>query len=117
LLDLVKLTMVAATTSNSSKQHSRGEYFGCHLAASAIAAIINFPLWKASAIGQSGFDKAVAGSGSASSTVTMNFAQRYVAALKPPYKGVTATIGGMTWARAFIFYGSDRGKVGNLFKH
>ena len=49
--------------------------------------------------------------GSGSSAVQLNFAQRYVAALKPPYKGVVATIGGMTWARAFIFYGSYRGKV------
>ena len=28
----------------------------------------------------------------------------------PPYKGVTATIFGMTWARAAIFYGSDVGR-------
>ena len=28
----------------------------------------------------------------------------------PPYKGVAATIFGMTWARAAIFYGSDVGK-------
>jgi hypothetical protein len=27
----------------------------CHFAASTIAAIINFPLWRASAIAQSGF--------------------------------------------------------------
>jgi hypothetical protein len=40
----------------------------------------------------------------------LNFAQRYAAALKPPYKGVLSTIGGMTWARAFIFYGSHAGK-------
>jgi hypothetical protein len=96
---MVSAASASSHSSNSSKQHSRGEYFGCHIAASAIAACINFPLWKASAIGQSGFDKAVAGSASSSSTVSMNFAQRYVAALKPPYKGVTATIGGMTWAR------------------
>lgn len=32
---------------------------GCHFAASAIAAVVNFPLWKASAIGQSGFDKSL----------------------------------------------------------
>ena len=28
----------------------------------------------------------------------------------PPYKGVAATIFGMTWARAAIFYCSDSGK-------
>lgn len=30
--------------------------------------------------------------------------------LGPPYKGVAATIIGMTWARAAIFYGSDVGR-------
>lgn len=29
----------------------------CHFAASGVAAIINFPLWRAAAIGQSGFDR------------------------------------------------------------
>ena len=29
----------------------------CHFLASGAAAVVNFPLWKASAIGQSGFDK------------------------------------------------------------
>lgn len=31
----------------------------CHFLASAMAAVVNFPLWKASAIGQSGFDKSL----------------------------------------------------------
>lgn len=35
-------------------KHSHPE---CHLIASGGAAVVNFPLWKASAIGQSGFDK------------------------------------------------------------
>ncbi|CAM9304059.1 unnamed protein product [Ectocarpus sp. 13 AM-2016] len=74
----------------------------CHFAASGVAAIINFPLWRAAAIGQSGFDR--------TTNMGSNFFQRYLEALKPPYKGVAATIIGMTWARAFIFYGSDRGK-------
>jgi hypothetical protein len=29
----------------------------------------------------------------------------------PPYRGVISTMFGMTWARAFIFYGSDRVKA------
>lgn len=74
----------------------------CHFIASGVAAVINFPLWRAAAIGQSGF-KEIA-------RENKNFLQRYVEALKPPYKGVAATIVGMTWARAFIFYGSDVGK-------
>lgn len=76
-----------------------------------IAAIINFPLWKASAIGQSGFQLA--------STTTLHptfppalppYLSRYFAAMAPPYKGVFATWAGMCWARATIFYGSERGK-------
>ncbi|TFJ79873.1 hypothetical protein NSK_008807 [Nannochloropsis salina CCMP1776] len=79
--------------------------------ASGIAAIINFPLWKASAIGQSGFQLA--------STTTLHpsfppalppYLSRYLAAMAPPYKGVFATWAGMCWARATIFYGSERGK-------
>ena len=31
-------------------------------------------------------------------------------AFKPPFRGTVATIGGMAWARAAIFYGSDFGK-------
>lgn len=65
----------------------------CHFSASTIAAIINFPLWRASAIAQSGFK--LEGS---------NFMIRYYqAAVKPPFKGLGATIVGMSWARASIF--------------
>ena len=67
--------------------------FRCHFTASTIAAIINFPLWRASAIAQSGFK--LDGS---------NFVARYYqAAIKPPFKGVAATIAGMAWARGAIF--------------
>jgi hypothetical protein len=34
----------------------------------------------------------------------------YKAVMTPPYKGVIATMLGMTWARGAIFYGSDRGR-------
>jgi len=72
----------------------------CHFAASFIAAIVNFPLWRAAAIGQSGFK--VEGS---------NFVVRYAkAVMQPPHRGVMATMLGMTWARGFIFFGSDMGK-------
>jgi hypothetical protein len=37
----------------------------------------------------------------------------YKLALSPPYRGVVAVVGGMTWARAGIFYGSDVIKSGN----
>jgi hypothetical protein len=57
--------------------------------------------WRASAIAQSGFK--LEGS---------NFMVRYYkAVLHPPYRGVTVTMMGMTWARAAIFYGSDIGKT------
>ena len=34
----------------------------------------------------------------------------YKAVVQPPYRGVVATMFGMTWARAAIFFGSDKGK-------
>ena len=52
-----------------------------------IAAVINFPLWKASAIGQSGFQLASVDAGSSALA-------RYVAACGPPYRGVFATWAG-----------------------
>lgn len=70
------------------------EHFWEYLGASALAATINYPLWRVSAMGQSGF-------------VIQN---PYLYAFSPPYKGCVATIMGMTWARAAIFFGSDLGK-------
>lgn len=35
----------------------------------------------------------------------------YKAVVQPPYRGVVATMAGMTWARAAIFFGSDLGKA------
>lgn len=72
----------------------------CHFAASGIAAIVNFPLWRASAIAQSGFK--IEGSNV--------FSRYYKAVMMPPYHGVLATMVGMTWARGAIFYFSDTGK-------
>lgn len=75
------------------------QYFG----ASAIAALLNYPLWRASAIGQSGFHV----------PRYANFPPSmapYIFAMSPPYKGAIATVFGMTWARAAIFYGSDAGR-------
>ena len=72
----------------------------CYFAASTVAAVINFPLWKASAIAQAGF-KAKGNS----------FFEVYLETMKPPYKGMAAVIGGMAWARGAIFYGSDSGKT------
>jgi hypothetical protein len=79
------------------------EYFG----ASACAAAINYPLWRASAIGQSGFS--VASVQIAGRTVPAGLAP-YLFAFQPPYKGMVATVAGMTWARAGIFWGSDYAK-------
>jgi hypothetical protein len=86
-----------------------------YLAASAMSASINYPLWRASAVGQSGFSVS-------SSHLRTTFLTRqavaiipvsitpYLYAFAPPYKGMMATILGMTWARAAIFWGSDYGK-------
>ena len=85
-----------------------------YLAASALSAAINYPLWRASAVGQSGF-RVTASSlqgivpGQLVTMVPSSIAP-YLHAFAPPYKGMVATISGMTWARAAIFWGSDRGK-------
>ncbi|KAL3922506.1 MAG: hypothetical protein SGILL_002171 [Bacillariaceae sp.] len=73
-----------------------------YLAASAGAAAINYPLWRASAMAQSGFSVALR-SGA-------NPLLHYVYAFVPPYKGLVGVVLGMTWARAAIFWGSDRGR-------
>jgi hypothetical protein len=73
----------------------------CHFSASFFAAVVNFPLWRASAITQSGFTLEGA-----------SILQRYYKAVThPPFRGVAATMLGMTWARGFIFYASDSGKA------
>ena len=72
----------------------------CYFIASALAAVVNFPLWKASAIAQSGFE-----------TQGRGVIGRYIEALKPPYRGVGTVMFGMTWARGAIFYGSDSSKA------
>lgn len=87
--------------STTAKEHP-WEY----LLASAGAAAINYPLWRASAVGQSGFPVRISIAGS---TVPPSISP-YLYAFAPPYKGMLATILGMTWARAAIFYGSDRGR-------
>ena len=71
----------------------------CHFLAAGLAAIFNFPLWRASAIAQSGFKLEGA-----------NVFAKYYKAMQPPYRGVTATMFGMTWARGAIFYFSDFGR-------
>lgn len=54
-------------------------------------------MWKASAVAQSGF------------TVSKGTGVigKYIEIMKPPYHGMVAVIGGMSWARGAIFYGSD----------
>jgi len=78
-----------------------------YLLAAAAAAAINYPLWRAAAVGQSGFS--VASLEIAGQRVPATLAT-YAYAFAPPYKGVVATVVGMTWARAAIFYGSDYGR-------
>ena len=35
---------------------------------------------------------------------------KYKAVMQPPHRGMAATMLGMTWARGFIFFGSDVGR-------
>jgi len=93
-----------------------------YLTASAAAACINYPLWRASAMAQSGFTVTGATSigGGGSGTISFignsllrrvpSFITPYVYAFAPPYKGMVGVITGMTWARAAIFWGSDFGR-------
>lgn len=81
------------------------EYF----MASACSATINYPLWRASAVGQSGFRVSAMSIGGVW-TVPPSLSA-YLYAFAPPYKGLAATVVGMTWARAAIFWGSDCGKA------
>lgn len=83
------------------------EYPNEYFMAAFGAACLNYPLWRASAVGQSGFRMAsisIAGVG-VPATLTP-----YVYAFSPPYRGMVGVVLGMTWARAAIFWGSDRGK-------
>ncbi len=86
------------------------EYFS----ASTLAAVLNYPLWRASALGQSGF-RVVLQVRNHAPFIT-NFVSSvpslapYFYAFSPPYKGLAATVMGMSWARAAIFFGSDIGK-------
>jgi len=95
--------------SSQAREHPY-EYF----IASALAATLNYPLWRASAIGQSGFrvtSSTVSGSALSGLITTLPPSLTpYLHAFAPPYKGMLATIIGMTWARAAIFWGSDCGK-------
>jgi hypothetical protein len=83
-----------------------------YLTASAMAAVINYPLWRASAIGQSGFTVSTINGvrGGLLANVPRSMSP-YIYAFAPPYKGMVATVFGMTWARAAIFWGSDRGRA------
>lgn len=80
-----------------------------HILASACAAVINYPLWRASAMGQSGFTlHATALEGSVAGVIASRIPasmQFYAYAFAPPFKGMFAVISGMTWARATIFWG------------
>jgi hypothetical protein len=78
-----------------------------YLVASGLAATINYPLWRASTVGQSGFR--VGTITLAGQTVPPAF-RPYVYAFAPPYKGLLPTVLGMTWARAAIFWGADYGR-------
>ena len=86
---------------------SAKEYPGQYFLASALAATGCYPLWRSAAIGQSGFQVAAMNVGPLRVPPTM---APYVWGFLPPYKGMVATVFGMTYARASIFYFSDVGR-------
>jgi len=82
------------------------EYPKQYFMASALAATGCYPLWRSAAIGQSGFK---VGTLKAGGFEVPNTLAPFVRGFLPPYKGVLATVCGMTYARAAIFYLSDYG--------
>lgn len=86
--------------------HTAKEYPRQYFCASALAATVNYPLWRSAAIGQSGFRVAAQVAG----VTVPNQLAPYVYGFLPPYKGMVATVFGMTWARAAIFWMSDYGR-------
>jgi len=92
------------------------EYPQQYFLASALAATGCYPLWRSAAIGQSGFTvgttllkvPGMQGVGRRSIVVPQVLAP-WVQGFLPPYKGAMATVVGMTYARASIFYLSDWG--------
>lgn len=82
------------------------EYPKQYFLASAFAATGCYPLWRSAAIGQSGFELGALRAGGLE--VPSSLAP-FVRGFLPPYKGALATVCGMTYARAAIFYLSDYG--------
>ena len=82
------------------------EYPKQYFAASALASAAGYPLWRAAAIGQSGFAMHAIRIGKFQVPTALT---PYVYGFLPPYKGMVATVFGMTWARAAIFWMSDYG--------
>lgn len=82
------------------------EYPKQYFAASALASAMGYPLWRAAAIGQSGFQMHAIHVGGLTLPSSLT---PYVYGFLPPYKGMAATVFGMTWARAAIFWMSDYG--------
>lgn len=101
----------------------KSDHPDAYLLASGSAALINFPLWRASTIAQSNFmlapaaaaataPAAGAAGGLAQPAAAASASSIFRAAFQPPFRGVPTVLLGMTWARAAIFYGSARGKEG-----
>lgn len=83
-----------------------------YLVASGLSALVGIPLWKAKILEQAGYQPiATATNVYDRENSRKGFWSRYSEAIQPPYRGIVPAWTGMTVARAFIFYGSDRGKV------
>ncbi|GMH94652.1 hypothetical protein TrVE_jg12425 [Triparma verrucosa] len=93
----------------SPSSNTDGLSFFSSLGAAGIAAAINFPLWRASAIAHSGFTPPALPAQSMTflPSSMRNSASLYKHAMTGPFPGLPAVVGGMTWARCTIFFGSD----------
>ena len=97
---------MGGANANANVQDYPIQYF----AASALAATGCYPLWRSAAIGQSGFRVAITSTGMLGGLTVPASLAPYVYGFLPPYKGMLATVFGMTYARATIFFGSDYGR-------
>lgn len=78
----------------AAKEHPK-QYF----AASALASALGYPLWRAAAIGQSGFQM---NSIKVGGMTVPRAATPYVYGFLPPYKGMVATVFGMVRCHIII---------------
>lgn len=94
----------SATTIHRPPLWSHNHHVWEHVIASGFASTLTYPLWRATAMAQSGF---VVQPTILSTTIVGRVLAPYVVAASPPYKGLFSASAIMTVGRFAIFWGSD----------